>query len=42
VSARFLDDLKRDRDARLTAQTLGQYEAAFRLFGHYVDNAPLV
>jgi integrase len=42
VSTEYIAELQRDKSAKLTEQTRGQHEMAFRLFGQYVDNAPLV
>jgi len=42
ASTEYIAELQRDESAKLTEQTRGQHEMAFRLFGQYVDNAPLV
>ncbi len=37
----YLEEQRRDPKAKLTAQTLGQYEAVYRLFAEYCRDEPL-
>jgi integrase len=37
----YIADIQRDQNAKLTEQTRGQHEMAFRLFGQYCDDASL-